>query len=207
MAITNGYGFSNIRIEVTKGNGLADLTTEEFLGASFQFTNDVLDTGKADGMDVNKAIRVKKQVAVLGSRGDYVKIIADTTIRATTTWAMLVDGLYVEGLDFTGVPTAVQHTVFGEFSPFVTPKSSLQESMMDGIDRQEVMFSHNVACTHASDYKDQKLRGVSDDRITAQALGATAAVSKLTLKLKPNSDGVFVIPSGAIMWAGYGTPT
>ena len=30
---------------------------------------------------------------------------------------------------------------------------------------------------------------------------------KMVLKLKPNQDGVFMIPAGAVLWAGYGTPT
>lgn len=207
MAITNGYVVDDLYIKVTKGNGLADLITESWMGGMFQFNNDVLDTGKSAGMDVNKAIRIKKPVAALGARGDYIQIFADVTVDGTASWAMVVNSILVEGIDFTGVPTSVQHTVFGEFSPFVTPKSSMQESMLDGIDRQEVMFANNVAVTATVTYKDCELRGETDDRITHKNTGITTAVTLVELKLKPNSDGVFLLPAGAIIWAGYGTPT
>ena len=207
MAITNGHTVDDVYLKVTKGNGLADLITEMWMGGIFQLNDAVLDTGKSAGMDVNKAIRVKKQVAVLGCRGDYVELVANTSTKGTTTFEMAVNALLVEGIDFTGIPTAVQHTVFGEFSPFVTPKSSMQESMLDGIDRQEVMFANNVATAVDGTAVSCKLRGETDARLKHTTTGAETAITKIALKLKPNSDGVFVIPAGAKLWAGYGTPT
>ena len=207
MAITNGHTVDDVYLKVTKGNGLADLITEMWMGGIFQLNDAVTDTGKSAGMDVNKAIRVKKQVAVLGARGDYLEVVANTSTKGTTTFAMAVNAILVEGIDFTGVPTAIQHTVFGEFSPFVTPKSSMQESMMDGIDRQEVMFANNVTTAVDGTAVSCKLRGSTDARIKHTTTGAETAITKMVLKLKPNSDGVFVIPAGAILWAGYGTPT
>lgn len=50
--------------------------------------------------------------------------------------------------------------------------------------------------------KTQKVRGSSDARVTIYCDEADhASVTKLYLKLKPNSDGVFVIPAGALIWA------
>ena len=208
---SKGNDLNSVDIKVTKGNGLADLITESHAAAEFQ-------TSLANGMDVNKAVRVKKQVAVLGARGDYVELVM--TMKALSTGvaddgAPIADSVFVEAIDFTGVPTAVQHTVFGEFSPFVTPKSSMQESMLDGIDRQEVALVLNeVWAADAADCltaKTQKLRGIADSRITAIfASPATAgdAVAAdyviLKLKIKPNSDGVFVIPAGSILWLDPG---
>lgn len=207
MAITNGQTVDDVYLKLTKGNKIESFITEMWLGKMFQYNDDVTDTGVAAGMDVNKAIRAKVPIAALGARGDYLEMVANVTDKGTGSWAMAVNALLIEGIDFTAVPTAIQHTVFGEFSHFRTPSSSMQESMLDGIDRQEVMFTNNVAATVDGAAKTQKLRGEDDARITAISTGATDAVTKIALKLKPNSDGVFFIPAGAILWAGYGTPT
>lgn len=209
MAITNEYQPSNIRMKVVKGNELADLITEDFDVNAFQPTTDVgrANHGLHDGLDRDKVVRVKRQLAALGARGDYILLEYDTVATETTTWAMLVGSLFIDVKDYTGVPIGVQHTVFGKFTPFVTPKESIQESMLDGIDIQDIQVVHNVAVTVDGAEKAQKVRGSSDSRVAVIATGATAAVTKLQLKLKPNADGVFVVPRGARIWVGSGTPT
>lgn len=207
MAITNGHTISDVYLKITKGNELEDYKSEAWLAKVFQYNDDVTDVGVAAGMDVNKAIRVKVPVVALGARGDYIELIANSAVKGTTTFEMAVNSLLIEGLDFTAVPTAVQHTVFGEFSHFRTPKSSMQESMLDGIDRQELMFANNVTTAVDGTAVSCELRGDTDARILHTTTGAETAITKIVLKLKPNSDGVFMIPAGSILWAGYGTPT
>lgn len=207
MAITNGHTISDVYIESTKGNKLENWKSEAWVAKMFQYKDDVTDTGVAAGMDVNKAIRLKQSVVALGCRGDYIEVIANSAVKGTTTFEMAVNALLVEGLDFTAVPTAVQHTVFGEFSHFKSPVQSMQESMLDGIDRQEIMFANNVTTAVDGTAVDCEIRGSSDSRITHTTTGAETAITKIVLKLKPASDGVFMLPAGAVLWVGYGTPT
>lgn len=188
----------SLTIKVVKGNKLASLVTESHEIGEFQ-------AALNNGVDINKAVRVKEEVAAIGSRGDYIEL----TKLMAAAGATDKNTLFVEGLDFTAVPTAVQHTVFGEFTKFKTPKSSMQESMLDGIDRQEVSFSNNVGLGGDPETTGvaQKLRGVADARVHYYANGVDTAFTELYLKLKPLSDGVFVIPAGAILWCGAATTT
>lgn len=49
--------------------------------------------------------------------------------------------------------------------------------------------------------RSQTIRGSTDSRVTVYCdEAAHASVTKVYLKLKPNADGVFVIPAGAILW-------
>ena len=188
----------SLTLKVVKGNKLASLVTESHEIGEFQ-------AALKDGVDVNKAVRVKEAVAAIGARGDYIEI----TKLMAAAGATDKNTLFVEGLDFTAVPTAVQHTVFGEFTKFKTPKSSMQGSMLDGIDRQEVSFSNNVGLGGDPETTGsaQKLRGVSDSRVHYYANGLDTAFTELYLKLKPLSDGVFMIPAGAILWSHADTTT
>jgi hypothetical protein len=187
----------SIAIEATKGNGLMDYITEDFPAGMFQST-------LADGRDANKAVRVGRTVAALGARGDFLSL----KLYVTTCYGTYVPAgkiAYVEMVEYSGVPTAVQHTVFGKYSPFVTPKEPMNESMMDGIDRQELAIYNTEkvaaedACTTA---KTQYVRGSLDSRITyfADHIDVESA-SEFEIKMEPNSDGVFLIRAGAIIWA------
>lgn len=186
-----------IQLKAVKGNGLAELITEYWAAKKFQPL-------LYNGLDVNKAVRVKKGVAALGCRGDYIDVEVPCSDTGTTDVALTASQIYVELIDFTGVPTAVQHTLFGEFSPFVTPKSSMQESMLDGIDRQEIEAVTNVdlGAGAATTLVSQEVRGEADARVQAKAnaLKVISGVTLLTLRLKPNTDGVFYIPPGSVIW-------
>jgi hypothetical protein len=187
----------SIAIRATKGNELMSFITEDFPAGMFQTT-------LANGLDANKAVRVGRTVAALGCRGDYL----DLVLYITTCYASYVPApnlAYVQMVDFTGVPTAVQHTVFGKYSPFVSPKEPMNESMMDGIDRQEMVMyntekvASQAACTTG---KTQFVRGSLDSRITyfADQINVEDA-TEFNVKLDPNSDGVMLIRAGAIIWA------
>ena len=183
-------------IKATKGSGLETFKSEDFAGAMFQ-------SNLADGQDVNKAVRMKNYVAALGARGDYIELLAYITA-GTAGNVVARNALYVEAIDYTAVPTAVQHTVFGEMSHFKTPKSSMQESMLDGIDIQHVGLTVNVAGGQAtcSTAVSQKLRGASDSRVTIFADHADCeSWTYVTMKIKPNSDGVFLLRAGDIIWS------
>ena len=207
MAITNGHTVSDIYIKTTKGNGLENYKSESWVGKMFQYNDDVTDTGVSAGMDVNKAIRLKVPAVALGARGDYIEIIANSAVKGTTTFEMAVNSILIEGLDFSAVPVAVQHTVFGEFSHFKSPVQSMQETMLDGIDRQELMFANNVTTAVDGTAVSCEIRGDADSRVLHTTTGAETAITVMALKLKPEADGVFMLPAGAVIWTGYGTPT
>ena len=183
-------------IKATKGSGLETFKSEDFAGGMFQ-------AALADGQDINKAVRMKNYVAALGARGDYIELLI--YVKAGTAGNIVKrNAFYVEAIDYTAVPTAVQHTVFGEMSHFKTPKSSMQESMLDGIDVQHVGLTSNVALAEAacSTAVAQKLRGVADSRVTIFADHLNCeSWTLVTMKIKPNSDGVFLLRAGDIIWS------
>lgn len=188
---------SSLGIKLTKGNELTSFVTEDFSKGMFQ-------TALVDGLDTNKCNRVRNTVAALGARGDYMDVVAFCDAGAAGAIAD-VNTIYVEAVDYTGVPVAVQHTVFGKYSPFVGPKEPMNESMMDGIDRQEiaVINSEVIAAEGAHKTgKSQKVRGSLDSRITY--LGNSNEIEdidEMYLRFTPNSDGVFMIRAGARIWA------
>jgi len=217
----NAYEIENVRLKVTKGNGLTDIVLESWQGDQFAKTMfeppggsawatgdsivmPVSAHGMAMGKEPAKAVRVSKQVAALGARGDFIEFECDVNVLGTTTWAILAHAFMVQMLDFSGVPVAVQHAIFGKYSPFVTPTQPVSQGMIQGIDRQVIEVINNVDNDEDGTFDNMKIRGSADSRVQSKATGATAAVTKLTMKMTPNSDGVFVIPAGAVLWAGYG---
>jgi hypothetical protein len=188
---------SSLGIKLTKGNELTSFVTEDFSKGMFQ-------TALVDGLDTDKANRVRNTVAALGCRGDYMDLVAYAD-EGEAGAIPDVDTIYIEVVDYTGVPVAVQHTIFGKYSPFVGPKEPMNESMMDGIDRQEmaVINSEVIADEGAcSTGKTQKVRGSLDSRITYLANHADIeSATETYLRFTPNSDGVFMIRAGARIWA------
>jgi hypothetical protein len=77
--------------------------------------------------------------------------------------------------------------------------------MLNGIDRQELSITNSeVIASEAacSTGKTQYVRGSLDSRVTFQADHLDIeSITELSLKLKPNSDGVFLINAGARIWA------
>jgi hypothetical protein len=218
----NGSTVDLVSIKVTKGNELSDIVTETFDGQDFASTEfmehldfgdnstgstnilPVTRHGMAIGKEAGRAVRVSKQVAALGARGDYIDIIASlTTGSGTSSYANLVRCMMCQVLDYSGVPVAVQHAIFGKFSPFVTPSQPVSKSMLAGIDRQEIEAVHNMETSDAGTV-NQKIRGNATARLTAIGTGAAASETEVKLRLTPNGDGVFVIPRGAVLWAGAG---
>ena len=187
----------SLAIRVTKGNELTDMLTEDFAAGMFQ-------TALVDGLDSNKSNRVKNTVAALGARGDYVELVGFVSI-GTAGQVPIINTMYIEVVDYTGVPVAVQHTVFGKYSPFVTPKEPMNESMMDGIDRQELAITNSEVMSDQATLKtqeDQLVRGSTDDRVGYLCdSNDIETVTEMRLKFKPNADGVFMFRAGARIWA------
>lgn len=194
---TRTSDLKSLALRVTKGNELTSFITEDFAKGMFQ-------TALVDGLDTNKCNRVKNTIVALGARGDYIDCNAFVTV-GTAGEVPIINTMYVEVVDYTGVPVAVQHTVFGKYSPFVTPKEPMNESMMDGIDRQELAITNSeviaseAACSTA---KSQLVRGSADSRIgyLCDHLNIES-ITEMKLKFKPNADGVFMIRAGAKIWA------
>ena len=187
----------SLAIRATKGNELMQFTSEDMQKGMFQAT-------LAEAIESTKTIRVRNTVAALGARGDYIEAVLFCSV-GTAGQIPNVDTVYVEAVDYTGVPASVQHTIFGEVSPFISPSERLEESMLNGIDRQEISVTNSeviadqAACSTG---KSQYVRGRLDPRITFQADHLDIeSITELTLKFKPNSDGVFLINAGARIWA------
>jgi hypothetical protein len=184
-------------IRVTKGNELMTFTSEDFQKGVFQTT-------LVAGLERDKLVDTKKTIAALGCRGDYLEAVLFCTV-GTAGQIPNIDTMYAEIVDITGVPTAVQHTVFGEVSPFVTPREAINKSLLAGIDRQELSVTNSeviadqAACKTG---KTQLVRGTLDSRITFQAdSNDIETMTELTMKFSPNSDGVFLMNAGSRIWA------
>jgi len=187
----------SLAIRCTKGNELMNFISEDMKSGMFQ-------SALADGLDSRKAILVKKTVAVLGCRGDYMEGVMFCT-PSEGGEIPNINTIYMEVIDYSGVPAAVQHTIFGQYSPFVSPKEAVNESMLNGIDRQDMSVTNSeVIASEAacSTGKTQMVRGSLDSRITFQADHLNfESVTELSLKFKPNSDGVFLLQRGSRIWS------
>ena len=195
--MTAASDLRSLSIRATKGNGLMEFVSEDMQKGMFQAT-------LASAIESTKVIRVRNTIAALGSRGDYIEAVMFCTV-GTAGQIPNVDTIYVELVDFTGVPASVQHTVFGEVSPFISPSERLEQSMLNGIDRQEMSVTNGEVIADQAALKtgkSQYVRGNLDDRITFQADDDDIEdITELSLKFKPNSDGVFLINAGARIWA------
>jgi hypothetical protein len=198
--MTAASDLKSLAIRATKGNELMTFSSEDFQKGMFQTT-------LVAGLERDKWVLTKKTVAVLGARGDYLEGVMYCTV-GTAGQIPNIDTLYMEIVDLTGVPAAVQHTVFGDVSPFVTPKEAVNESMLVGIDRQELSITNSeviadqAACKTG---KSQLVRGSLDSRITFQAdSDDIETMAEISLKFKPNSDGVFLMNAGSRIWANPG---
>lgn len=206
MAHTGDQGLQaiDVMIKVVKGNELTSLIVEDHAAGEFQ-------PNLYDGKDLNKAVMVSNQLAVLGVRKDYFLLQVPYDLVTGTADITPKNNVYLDLVEFTSVPPEVQYDVFGEFSPFVTPRIAVDEDMIDGIDRQEFGMITNVGFmatigTTGTTGVEQKIRGIADSRVTAYYDGldpSTAATNGDAIayvKIKPNDDGVFLIPEGGILW-------
>lgn len=193
------------QIRVLKGNGLQNIVTEEHIEGQFQ-------TSLAAGMDVQKAIFVRRQVAVLGARGDELQLRIPVNVDTTgaADIAGIANKVYAQLTDYSGVPVAVQHTVMGKYSPFVTPSQPVNDSMLDGIDIQQIDVADNVVLAADASYVEtsQKVHGATDARFKAGYydgdddinLDPTAQDGYYMIRCIPNGDEAFVLKRGAIIW-------
>ena len=195
MAATLKLG--NLLFKTVKGNKLQDSSYEDHTAGSFQ-------TSMAEGLDRNKAMRAIDQLALLGVRQDYLEIQMHVKAASADGNNIKTESVYVEAVEYSGVPPDVQYGVFGQDSKFATPNYAIREGMTIGMDKQEIQFVNNVEIASADAQTTaiaQKLRGQSDARITME--GNAAAIESctiFTLKVKPNTDGVFLVRAGAVIW-------
>ena len=221
----HGYQVDLLEIKVIKGNELTDLITETFDGMDFAkndygggavvqpiATNTLTETrkvyvpGSIIGWEAGKEVRVSKQIAALGARGDYIDFKLHVTGLGTEAAAHLIDMFKVQALDYSGVPVAVQHSIFGKYSPFLTPTQPVSKGMIRGVDRQEIELAWNVIVGDPeTTFVSQKIRGTASSRLQVKADNtAVASITYFIVRAKPSGDGVFVIPRGAKIWAGNG---
>jgi hypothetical protein len=177
----------------------------EFVSEDMQ--KGMFQTTLAAAIESTMTIRVRNTICALGSRGDYLEAVLFCSAGGAAQ-VPAVDTVYMELVDYTGVPASVQHTIFGEVSPFISPSERLEASMLNGIDRQELSITNSEAVADqaaCSTGKTQYVRGSLDSRITFQANHVDLeSCSEMTLKFKPNSDGVFLINAGSRIWANPG---
>ena len=195
--MTAASDLRSLALRATKGNELMDFISEDMQKGMFQ-------SDLSSAIESTKTIRVRNTIAALGCRGDYIEGVMFCS-PGTAGEVPNVDTIYMEIVDFTGVPASVQHTVFGEVSPFISPTEHLEDTMLNGIDRQELSITNSevIASQAACDVeKAQYVRGNLDSRVSFSANHADIeSITELLLKLKPNSDGVFLINAGARIWA------
>lgn len=219
----HGYQVDLLDIKAVKGNELTDLITETFDGQDFApnvYTPSTMDMaiagtqvgkvmkhGSIDGWEAGKEVRVSKQIAALGARGDYIDFRLHVAGVGTEAVTHLVGMFKVQALDYSGVPVAVQHAIFGKYSPFLTPTQPVSRGMIRGVDRQEIELVHNVQIADPeTTFKSQKIRGTATSRWQAKADDSTVAdITLITLRAKPEGDQCYVIPRGAKIWAGNST--
>jgi hypothetical protein len=190
----------SLAIRATKGNELMEFISEDMQKGMFQAT-------LAAAIESTMTIRVRNSICAIGARGDYIEAVMFCSAGEATDVPNL-DTLYVELVDYTGVPASVQHTIFGEVSPFISPSERLESSMLNGIDRQELSVTNSEAIASEAACnagKSQYVRGNLDPRITFQCDHLDLeSVTEMSLKFKPNSDGVFLINAGSRIWANPG---
>jgi len=190
----------SLAIRATKGNELMEFISEDMQKGMFQAT-------LAAAIESTMTIRVRNTICALGARGDYIEAVMFCSAGGATQ-VPLLDTLYVELVDYTGVPASVQHTIFGEVSPFISPSERLESSMLNGIDRQELSITNSEAIASqaaCSTGKSQYVRGSLDPRITFQCDHVDIeSITEMSMKFKPNSDGVFLINAGSRIWANPG---
>jgi hypothetical protein len=190
----------SLAIRATKGNELMEFISEDMQKGMFQAT-------LAAAIESTFTIRVRNTICALGARGDYIEAVLFCSV-GTAGEIPNVDTLYLELVDYTGVPASVQHTIFGEVSPFISPSERLESSMLNGIDRQELSITNSeVIASEAAlkTGKSQYVRGSLDSRITYQCdSDDIESITEMSLKFKPNSDGVFLINAGSRIWANPG---
>ena len=221
----HGFQVDLLEIKVIKGNELTDLITETFDGGDFArndygagsvlepiATHTLTDTrkvykwGAVTGWEAGKEVRVSKQIAALGCRGDYIDFKLHVTGLGTEDNAHCINMFKVQALDYSGVPVAVQHSIFGKYSPFLTPTQPVTKGMIKGIDRQEIEMAWNVILgATETTFVSQKIRGTATSKLQVKADNATeASITYFIVRAKPGSDQAYVIPRGAKIWAGNG---
>jgi len=182
---------------MTKGNKMHDVTTESHTASKFQST-------LADGVDRNKAVRLITALAILGVRSDFLEMKAYVRVASTDGNDVLHEVMYAEAVEWSGVPPEVQYAAFAQNSPFETAEFAIQSGMLKGTDKQELGLTNNVEVASPDAYTTaiaQKVRGVSDDRVTFGGDHADVQTcSYYVLKVKPNHDGIIMLRNGAIIW-------
>ncbi len=193
---------SDMVFKITKGNKTQTSKPEAHASGSFQ-------PNLYDGLNRNMARRLIEQIALIGSRGDFleVEMIVGTPAAAGRTF--MLENIYLEAADFTGMLPDAQYAVFGPDSPFVTASPAVQDSMLIGVDKLEFEIVNNVLITGAAAQnveEVQKIRGILDDRMTVYGdAAASNTCTKWTLKIKPTFDNVILVRAGAIIWMKNGT--
>jgi hypothetical protein len=218
----HGFQVDLLEIKVIKGNELTDLITETMdgmdfakneydspmlvLGTAGTYTAKVKTPGSIRGWEAGKEVRVSKQIAALGARGDYIDFKLHVTGLGTEDNAHCIDMFKVQALDYSGVPVAVQHSIFGKYSPFLTPTQPVSRGMIRGVDRQEIELAWNVILgATETTFVSQKIRGTATSKLQVKSDNATeASITYFIVRAKPGSDQVYVIPRGAKVWAGNG---
>lgn len=212
--VLDGNVVDLVKITAKKGGGLESLTTETFEGYLFQApdfvdignvsaTVPVTVSGQEKSKDAAKTVRIGKEIAVLGARGDSLEVELQTTVGSGTgSYAKAMNMVLFDIEEYIGVPQDVQYAVIGKKSVFKSPTKAVGEGQLVGITRQITEISNNVVMTATATATDQKVRGSSDSRITATPTGATTAITKILMTLTPNEGNVFVLPLGGKIWAG-----
>jgi hypothetical protein len=206
MTTYKPYRLDSLRLVIVHGGAAGK---EEIVDS---FNPSEMQVNLADARDPWKAIRAQGRWAILGVRGDKLRLEASLTYDSGGSGAeddekglpWHDNALGIEVLDFTCVPAEVQHGAFGVYSPWKPNAEKVTPAMLVGIDRRvrwlspnNVFYLADVAAM--STPKSQYVGGVLDSRVTLYCDNAAAAsVTKITLQIAPGSDGVIVVDRGIV---------
>jgi len=204
MAWTASKGMQaySMNIKLVKGNGLASIIREEHGSGEFQAT-------LADGKDLNKANRTRLSSAAVGARGDYFLLEFPYLLTTGAADTEPIDGIYIDFFDVSGLTPDLAYALFNQDTPYKgmpAARIPTEEELLQILDYQPLGLQTRAGLpavdATATTAVEQYVRGTEDSRITAyySLADPTSAAGTAYLKLKPNSDGVFWIPAGSVIW-------
>lgn len=170
-----------ISLWVMHGNGQHQNKVFEISVLAFQ-------AALADNYDRNKAIRVPKKVAALGTRGDYLALmyLSDTDVLDVSVCATAATraNASLDIIDYTGVPQSVALGYFGAFSPFKTARPRPSRGLLLAIDYANYRID---------------IYGSGDSRVTESTTDTVVDTYSEIWRFTPNLDGVALVRAGAIL--------
>lgn len=184
MAWTEGVSaFSEFELMVVRGDGKQEHVIKTFSAGEFQGTF-------ADGFDRNKAIRCGALASVLGARGDKLHLLSTHTGKVDLSETDATNNISLEIADIQNVPQDVQLKLFGQLSPFLSPRGITGRNALAGIssERKSIGNSKISTSTYIDMMGDSRFKLLDDD-----SARTTFDVNNPLMTFTPNATDVIII--------------